>query len=155
MEVRYFTYGTTCFHKNSCGITGKRIRGISLVFSNKPKFNDFFFVDLHALYKLQTCFFFIIYRTILGSQLARSLLYHSALSWLLIKSQLKYIVFSGLLDNLYNERKSKKSRSCNWKNNVIEMALKFLSDSMEEAVKTFELLGWVHRKILKVFRREG
>ena len=77
-------------------------------------------------------FFFIIYRTILGSQLARSLLYHTALSWLLIKSQLKYIVFSGLLDNLYNERKSKKSRSCNWKNNVIEMALKFLSDSMEE-----------------------
>ena len=42
MEVSYYTYATTVFHKNSCGITGERIRGRSLVFSNKPKFNDLF-----------------------------------------------------------------------------------------------------------------
>ena len=48
MEVSYYTYGTTGFHKHSCGITSERIRGRSLVFSNKPKFNDRFFVDLYT-----------------------------------------------------------------------------------------------------------
>ena len=31
-----------------------KVRGRSMIFSIKPKFNDQFFVDLHALYKLQT-----------------------------------------------------------------------------------------------------